>query len=105
MKVSESRVNTSFLKDAIRLYKCGNIVQVVYPSDTKESVAKGNLGIVGSVPEGFKPYERIVLCNLQVGVVKIQIEITSDGNITAYNYGDAISKGTTCRYSGCYIVN
>ena len=93
----------SFLKYPINLTKAGNIVVVSYGGDTIETISKGDLGAVGSLPEGYIPITAIYIAPLNIGNNKIQLNFGADGNIKAYNYGDEITSTAICRYNGTYI--
>ena len=85
-------------------YKIGRLVQFVYTGDTVSSVATGDLGTVGTLPDDLKPYRTMQFVNIPVGTIRIQLNFNDNGTITAYNYtGNAITKITTCRYGGFYI--
>lgn len=87
------------------LYKVNNIVTITYTGDTNEStIPKGELGVVGSVPTEYAPISRYIFLNIQISTVKIQLTFYSDGNITAYNYGNEITNIASCRYSGAYVA-
>lgn len=102
--VTTKQITLSCLSSPINLVKIGRLVQFIYPNDTAASVAIGNLGTVGTLPDDFQPYKITQFVNFPLGATKIQLTFSANGTITAYNYsGNAITQKTTCRYGGCYI--
>lgn len=92
------------LNEPILLIKFGRIVVLIYNGDTINSVDKGDLGIVGTIPEEFMPRYSVMFCNTALGDnVKIQLYFADNGNIYAYNYGDSVDVISICRYNGVYI--
>lgn len=99
-----TKVQISFLSSPMYFYKIGRLVQIVYTGDTVASVATGDLGTVGTLPDDLKPYRITQFVNLPLDTTKIQLVFNENGTITAYNYTDnAITQIKTCRYGGCYI--
>lgn len=101
--VKSEIVTISFLNSLVTCYKVGRIVYISYGGDAKTGVSYGDLGTVGILPEGFEPISECITANLPISEVKIQLRIDSNGNITAFNYGEGITMVKPCRYSFVYI--
>lgn len=102
-KITTTEVNISFLKLPIKLIKNCHTVVVSYGSDTNDTVTQGDLGKVGTLPDGFIPVAPIYISNINIGSCKVQLILNTDGTIKAYNYGEAITSTLICRYNGTYI--
>ena len=102
--IKVTKVQISCLSSPMYFYKIGRLVQLVYTGDTVASVATGDLGTVGTLPDDLKPYKITQFVNFPLNTTKIQLVFNENGIITAYNYTEnAITQITTCRYGGCYI--
>ena len=101
--ISITNVNTSILISGIALVKAGNIVVISYSGDTTDSVKRGDLQVIGTIPPGYVPKQRVVIAPIQSTPQRIQLTFEKNGNITAYNYGNEITTQTSCRYNGCYV--
>lgn len=101
--ISITNVNTSILISGIALVKAGNIVVISYSGDTTDSVKRGDLQVIGTIPSGYVPKQRVVIAPIQSTPQRIQLTFEKNGNITAYNYGNEITTRTSCRYNGCYV--
>lgn len=101
--IAITNVNTSILISGIALVKAGNIVVISYSGDTTDSVKRGDLQVIGTIPPGYVPKQRVVIAPIQSTPQRIQLTFEKNGNITAYNYGNEITTQTSCRYNGCYV--
>lgn len=100
--ITIKNVKTSILESEITLIKAGNIVVISYTGDTTGNVKRGDLQVIGTIPPGYVPRQRIVIAPIQSTIQRIQLMFENNGNITAYNYGNEITTQTACRYNGCY---
>lgn len=100
----EVLVTLSCLKGQVSFIKWGNVVQVAYTSDTTASVPNGDLGQIGTIPEGMFPARGTYFSTNSSTPCKIEFRLGTDGRITGYNYtGSAITAVTTCRFNATYI--
>ena len=86
------------------LIRRGNVVQFVYNSNTYNTAA-GELGTVGTIPEGFRPTTDLQFNNNGNGANPyMNFHIYPNGNVTAYNYGSAIIGAAACRFNAMWIT-
>lgn len=101
--IAIKNVKTSILISEIALVKAGNIVVISYSGDTTDSVKQGDLQVIGTIPPGYVPKQKVVIAPIQSTPRRIQLTFEKNGNITAYNYGNEITTQIPCRYNGCYV--
>ena len=65
-------------------------------------IPAGDMGTLFVLPEEFRP--AITVRMITFPTSNIQITIDALGNVTAYNYGDAVSGNTAARFTMTYIA-
>lgn len=85
--------------------KRNGIVQLAYDSTTSASVPTGDLGVLFTVDDDFKPYQtwRLMPNYLGINSDKIQFTIEANGDVTAYNYGNAVTSTLIFRLFDNYL--
>lgn len=94
---------TGFNRDSV-LTKWGKFVQFTNTGDIT-SMASGGIASLGTIPEGYRPAATTYAWG-QKGdsLAQKQFEFASNGNISCYNYGSAISSASTCRIVTFWVV-
>lgn len=85
-------------------YRYGRLVFAATYGDW-QSLPAGDMGTVGTVPQGFRPSSRVVLLEGTTGSTAPAIRLLFEptGEIKGYNYGTAVTNRNGC-YSGTWIT-
>lgn len=103
--VRSSYAPCSCLRGNIRYYRYGEIVIVEYNGDSASSIAAGNLGKVGTIPEGFRPKNDVAnVTSQECSELKLRLMFSVDGTITGYNYSSAISSIANARFPSLVYI-
>lgn len=84
--------------------RAGNIVTISYNSDWNEGTPAGNLGKLFELSERYFPASQILFVTLPYISTCIQISINVDGEVYAYNYGNALTRLETGRFTCSYVA-
>lgn len=99
---NEIKISHKYLATQATLKKRGNIVTLTYPGDWKSGTPTGNLGTIYTLPDGFAPPEACVVMTLPA--LEILITVRSNGEVTGWNYSNALSIATSGRFTVTWVV-
>lgn len=81
--------------------KCNGIVSICYDSDWK-SIPAGDLGIIARVDPEFYPIQS-VRC-MAFPDTSLQLTLSPQGDLFAYNYGSAFTSIKSARFFVSYVA-
>lgn len=99
-------VKLNMTSSNIHFTKRGNIVMCAYTDTTIANISAGDLGTVGTIPDGFRPALNFAFTPFFINdaVPKIQLSFNSNGNISAYNYSSAQNATRPYRFMVTYLA-
>lgn len=74
-----------------------------YIYEVNGNVPAGDMGNLFTLPEEYWPPYFVVA--FTGPVINIQVRVTADGVVSFYNYGNAITRQTTARFTLTYVVD
>lgn len=94
-----------YLAGAVRFTRKNGIVSVSYTGDWEAGTPTGQLGILFTIDEQFRPLNEVdTMCFPTSSGTSIQISIFAGGSVMGYNYGNELANVSTGRFSTCYVA-
>ena len=103
MLVSENTsIEISNHNSAMNLYRFGKVVFMSFEG-AWTSLDAGTSAALGNIPQGYRPIDVVRL--REASDQSIQLTISANGLVTAYNYDSGFSSLRNGRYTACWITN
>lgn len=93
----------NYLESDIIINKTGNVVTITYVGGWLGGTPKGNLGVIFTLPEEYRPQNQII--TFTGPYLSIQISVDKYGNLMAYNYSDPIEEVSSGKFFMTYVTS
>lgn len=85
------------------LNKNNKIVELVYTGNAT-NVPAGSSSVLGTIPSGYRPISaRYILIQMVDNNLPVALYVDTNGNVSAYNYGSAISSAKAFRIATTWV--
>ncbi len=89
--------------DSMVIIRKGNLVTYTYNSNVN-NIPAGQSATLGTIPVGYRPSTVITMFRQYGPSQMIQMRIGTNGIVSTYNYGSAITSITACRFGSTVAI-